>query len=58
MEKTENRGFVSVNVLYFQQNQANEIICQPFVSKEAIEKFLEDTIRKKAAQVGSTFHSY
>ncbi|KAK6740463.1 hypothetical protein RB195_008744 [Necator americanus] len=28
----------------------HEIICQPLVSKEAIEKFLEDTIRKRAAQ--------
>ncbi|KAK6047563.1 RNA polymerase Rpb3/Rpb11 dimerization domain protein [Cooperia oncophora] len=27
---------------------ANKIICQPFVSKEAVEKFLEDTIRKRA----------
>ncbi|EYC27533.1 hypothetical protein Y032_0009g782 [Ancylostoma ceylanicum] len=35
-------------------NQANEIICQPFVSKEAIEKFLEDTIRKKTAQEEAT----
>ncbi|KAK6046793.1 hypothetical protein COOONC_15700 [Cooperia oncophora] len=26
----------------------NKIICQPFVSKEAVEKFLEDTIRKRA----------
>ncbi|KAL6728403.1 hypothetical protein Aduo_010181 [Ancylostoma duodenale] len=35
-------------------NQANEIICQPFVSKEAIEKFLEDTIRKRTAQEEAT----
>ncbi|KAK5982620.1 PRKCSH domain-containing protein [Trichostrongylus colubriformis] len=28
----------------------NKITCQPFVSKEAVEKFLEDSIRKRAAK--------
>ncbi|KHJ89895.1 hypothetical protein OESDEN_10271, partial [Oesophagostomum dentatum] len=38
-------GFMPPNL-----NQANEIICQPFVSKEAIAKFLEDIIRKRTAR--------